>query len=103
MKNVFTLFLYLLVTLLVFARPTLSFAQETIIMTISPQPSVTVSTDYTMPFPGMLPDNPLYFLKTGRDQLIGLLITDLSKKASFDLLQSEKFVAAMVMQADDAR
>lgn len=46
--------------------------------------------NYQLPYPGILPDNPLYFLKMIRDKIVGLLISDPLKKAEFDLLQSEK-------------
>lgn len=69
-----------------------AFAQEpsmiTIPVTITPTPSQTIS--YTLPFPGMLPDNPFYFLKSLRDNVIGWLISDNLKKAQFDLLQADK-------------
>lgn len=76
--------------------PTVSLAQE-----VSPTDSITpVSTvsakptpapiDYTLPYPGLLPDNPLYFLKAARDRLIEFLISDPEKKAEFYLLSSDK-------------
>src|SRR5260221_10878616 len=49
---------------------------------------------YDLPYPGILPDNPLYFLKAVRDNLIGYLITEPVKKSEYDLLQSDKRLAA---------
>lgn len=49
--------------------------------------------EYTLPYPGMLPGNPFYFLKTFRDMLMGFFISDPLKKAEFELLQSDKSVA----------
>lgn len=46
--------------------------------------------EYTLPYPGLLPDNPLYFMKAIRDHLIGFLISDPLKKAEFDLLEADK-------------
>lgn len=46
--------------------------------------------DYQLPYPGLLPDNPLYFLKMIRDRIVGFLISDSLKKTEFNLLQSEK-------------
>ncbi len=46
--------------------------------------------EYELPYPGILPDNPLYFLKMIRDRIIGFLISDPLKKAEFDLLQADK-------------
>lgn len=58
-------------------------------------PSATKTADntavqYDLPYPGILPDNPLYFLKVVRDNLLGLFITDPLKKADYDLLQANK-------------
>lgn len=46
--------------------------------------------EYTLPYSGILPDNPLYFLKVTRDRIISLLISDNLKKAEFNLLQADK-------------
>jgi len=54
------------------------------------------AVDYTLPYPGILPDNPLYTLKVVRDQVIGLLISDPLKKAEYDLLQADKRLASGV-------
>lgn len=54
---------------------------------ISPTPS---SVDYTMPYPGLLPDNPLYTFKVFRDRLVSFFISDPLKKSSFDILQADK-------------
>jgi len=52
--------------------------------------------EYELPFPGILPDSPLYFLKVTRDRVVSILISDPMKKAEFDLLQSEKRLKAGV-------
>ena len=52
--------------------------------------------DYQLPYPGLLPDNPLYFLKVLRDRLITFLIADPLKKAEFNLLQADKHAATAV-------
>lgn len=57
--------------------------------TTTPSPT-PLSQDYTLPYPGLLPDSPLYFLKTFRDQVIAFFISDPVKKSSFYLLQSDK-------------
>lgn len=46
--------------------------------------------DYTLPYPGLLPDSPLYFLKVIRDRIISLLVSSPLKKADFNLLQADK-------------
>lgn len=50
--------------------------------------------NYELPFPGMLPDNPFYFLKVIRDGLIKMLINDDLKRARFSLESGEKRVYA---------
>lgn len=69
-----------------------SFAQENPVSSETAQVVPQKST-YTLPFPGMLPDNPLYFLKELRDGVIGFLISDPLKKAEFDLLKANKKIA----------
>lgn len=71
-------------------------AQE-IDLSISTVPTVTPTpkpqqVDYTLPYPGLLPDNPLYALKAARDRMIEFLISDPAKKAEFYLLSSDKRV-----------
>jgi hypothetical protein len=59
--------------------------------------SQTVAIDYSFPYPGLLPDNPLYFLKATRDRVVSFFIKDSMKKASFELLQADKRVEAAVL------
>lgn len=51
----------------------------------SPQP-----VNYELPYPGLLPDSPLYFLRIIRDRIVGFLISDSLKKSEFNLLQADK-------------
>lgn len=46
--------------------------------------------NYELPYPGMLPDNPFYFIKVLRDAIVKSLISDPYKKAQFSLLTSQK-------------
>lgn len=67
----------------------------------TPAPSQAQATpasvlDYELPYPGILPDNPLYSLKTLRDRIINFLISDPLKKAEFTLLQADKRLQAGV-------
>lgn len=48
---------------------------------------------YVLPFPGLLPDHPLYFLKNFRDFLLDKLIVDPIRKSEFYLLQADKKLA----------
>lgn len=45
--------------------------------------------DYALPYPGLLPDSPLYFLKALRDRMISFFISDPLKKAEFNLLMAD--------------
>lgn len=68
-------------------------------ITPTPVPEVI----YTLPYPGILPDNPLYPLKATRDRIVSLLISDPRKKAEFDLLQADKRLQAglFLLRKDD--
>lgn len=48
---------------------------------------------YQLPYPGILPDHPLYFLKVTRDQIQAFLTRDNVKKAQLYLLYSDKRLA----------
>lgn len=52
--------------------------------------NVSLPVDYFLPYPGLLPDSPFYFLRVIRDKVISLLIVDPNKKIAFDLLQADK-------------
>lgn len=54
---------------------------------------------YNLPYPGLLPDNPLYIIKAIRDNLLLLLTRDHLKKAELYLLLSDKKMAMAVMLA----
>ena len=51
---------------------------------------VTQKVEYTLPYPGILPDHPLYFLKRLRDTILEKLISDPIRKAEFYILQGDK-------------
>jgi len=56
--------------------------------------------EYALPYPGMLPDHPLYFLKNLRDQIFERLIADPVRKAEFYVLQADKRMnMALFLQA----
>lgn len=52
--------------------------------------TISGKVNYELPYPGMLPDNPFYFLKMARDRIIKTLISDPFKKAQFNLLTGQK-------------
>lgn len=49
--------------------------------------------EYLLPYPGILPDHPLYFLKQIRDGIMDRLIVDPLRKAEFHVLQADKRLA----------
>jgi hypothetical protein len=51
------------------------------------------NNEYMLPYPGILPDHPLYFIKSLRDKLMEMLISDPIKKGQFYLLQSDKYLS----------
>jgi hypothetical protein len=59
-------------------------------LSASPSSASESEVNYELPYPGLLPDNPLYFLRVTRDWAVGLLISDPLKKAEFNLLQADK-------------
>lgn len=52
---------------------------------------------YELPYPGILPDHPLYLIKMIRDRLIDFLTRDSLKKAKLYLLYSDKRVSTALM------
>lgn len=66
-------------------------------LSVTPTPT---PIEYVLPFPGILPTHPLYFLKTLRDRIIELLISDHTNKADFYILQADKKLGfAMALSA----
>lgn len=63
---------------------------------VTPQ-VVSKAVDYQLSYPGLLPDHPLYFLKTGRDRIMSFFISKPLEKAEFNLLQADKRVQASLM------
>lgn len=56
----------------------------------SKQAETQESILYALPFPGILPNHPLFFLKSLRDFLIEKMITNDVKRAEFYILQADK-------------
>ncbi len=71
-----------------------SFAQEKMASETAGLSPTPVPLVYQLPYPGLLPDSPLYFLKIFRDRLIDFLVSNPLKKAELNLLQSDKRIAA---------
>ncbi len=56
--------------------------------------------EYVLPYPGMLPDNPLYVLKNFRDRIIEFLISNPVNKAEFYILQADKKLSMGISLAE---
>jgi hypothetical protein len=59
--------------------------------------------EYTLPYPGILINHPLYFLKRFRDQILEAFISDPVKKLEFAILQTDKFLNMGIMYANDGK
>lgn len=94
--------LFFVLSFLFFVFTPVVFAQEDAQKDIYSASEAAVSTptttpvDYQLAYHGLLPDNPLYFLKVIRDRLIDFLIADPLKKAEFYLLQADKHATSGV-------
>lgn len=55
---------------------------------------VYAGVEYNLPYPGLLPDSPLYFLKVARDNITVFFLRDEKQKAFYYLFLSDKRLAA---------
>jgi len=95
--------------------PTHIFAVETTVVAggdVAPQfqqepvdatTQVVQKIEYALPFPGILPDHPLYFLKRIRDTILEKLINDPIRKAEFYILQSDKRLQMGIMLMESGK
>lgn len=60
-------------------------------------------TNYELPFPGLLPDHPLYLLKAGRDRALLFVTRDYESKARLQLELSDKRVRAGQLLVDEKK
>lgn len=58
------------------------------------------SVIYELPYPGILPDHPLYFVKQTRDNILEFLTRDNLKKAELYLLMADKYLVMSTQLAD---
>lgn len=68
-------------------------AQEVTISSPTETP-IPTPVQYTLPYPGLLPGSPFYWFKSLRDNVMDFLISNPLKKGEFDLLQTDKDIAA---------
>lgn len=85
MKKIF-IGILLIAFFLSFLSPS-SLAQEEMETLEASPPS---KIEYFLPYPGILPDHPLYFLKVLRDRILEILIKDTVKKIELNLLMADK-------------
>lgn len=110
MKKIFSLLLISFFAFYLLLNPPFSHAQETVIQTDTPvgidmqatpsSQTMVETVNYELPYPGMLPDNPLYVLKVIRDGIVKFLINDPLQKARFSLLNADKRMYAGKMLVD---
>jgi hypothetical protein len=86
MNKIVLIFVALLFPTMIFAATATTAA----VPSVSPTPA---PVQYELPYPGMLPNNPLYFLKQARDWILDKLIADPVKKTEFYILQGDKRLA----------
>lgn len=92
MRKIFLGLLLIILFSWLSGRTILAATQKITINVASPtaQPKV----DYPLPYPGILPDHPLYSLKMLRDRIMDFLIRDPFKKAEFLILMADKRLGA---------
>ena len=70
-------FIFIFILLFLVPVNSVSYAQGA----LADSPIPVQRVDYELPYPGLLPDSPLYFLKISRDRLIEFMIGDPIKKS----------------------
>ena len=85
-----------LITLLFPAMVCASTATPAATPNVTPTPE---QVQYDLPYPGMLPNSSLYFLKQARDWILDKLIMDPIKKTEFYILQGDKRLGMGIMLA----
>ncbi len=81
-------------------KPTVSITNEP---TGNVGSTVEKKPEYLLPYPGILPDHPLYFLKQVRDGILDRLIMDPLRKAEFHVLQADKRLNMGRMLVDNGK
>ena len=100
----------LIITFLLFAFCFLLFvqpvaAQEQLEFEVTESTEATEDADvkYDLAYPGILPDHPLYWLKTIRDRIWGFLIRDPLRKSQWYLLMADKGIWAAQILAEKGK
>ena len=99
MKKYFlTLFVVSLVLGAYVPKTVVAATPTEMMVSVTPSPMMEASAEgiaqkkaeYVLPYPGILADHTLYFLKKFRDQILEKLISDPAKKVEFSVLQADK-------------
>lgn len=95
---------WIIVLLIVFLfsySPSLVFAQVIPMGSITPSPvPKTTEIEYPLPYPGILPNEPLFILKNLRDKLLEVFTLNSFKKTEFYLLQADKNLSSSIILFD---
>jgi len=94
-QNVLIFLIVLVIGLKVLAGSAL--AKETLEFGVKEEASKIAKVEYILPYPGILADNPFYFLKMIRDRVWGFLIHDPLKNSRWCLLMADKRIWASQM------
>ncbi len=78
--------------------PTVSVDQP-----LTGQVQTETKVEYQLPYPGLLPDHPLYVLKAIRDRILDMLIVDPVRKSEFYILQGDKRLQMGMLLMDKGR
>lgn len=82
------LFVLIGLVLVIVTNSASTWAANMAVPTITP--TLVPTVEYSLPFPGLLPDHPIYLLKTARDKFLEFLTKDPVKKIHLNLLLSDK-------------
>ncbi len=73
--------------------------ETVIVATIEAKPKI----EYYLPYPGILPDSPLYKIKAARDRILLILTLNEEKKARRELLFADKRINAAVFLTEGGK
>lgn len=79
-----------------YSKPSYAAAELKFTVSVTPVPIITPQPkiEYFLPYPGILPDSPLYKIKMVRDKVWLWLTTDVVRKAELFLLYADKRIGA---------
>jgi len=72
------------------------------VIAVEPVSPIT-KIDYALPYPGILPDHPLYFMKRVRDAILEMVIIEPVRKSEFYILQGDKRLQMGIMLVEQKK